>query len=324
MWQGWKPLNMPIWEAKMTLKTENFFSSQFCTSLPSKLSLVMKNAPKFSEKFGPSFCGWPQGSSGVQRYCTTGVSCGVRRTTWERSLWKLGAPNPFFSRVFLGREHFGTRPCQSPSRFGIRLHFFVRVARLKNEVGPKDFLWVATFLTKNAPKFTPDALSLVFVGPKKSSRKIPAKFPAKFLPNTPRTQRLKNIQSRLKFSISLENFYLDWNFQSWPSNLDWNFQSWPSEFPTTKKGFGGRLAWNLWAPGVSKKDSPTSFCRSARRTLHPLVHDAVAVGSSGVGLRQRTARKRKVHWAPERALRFDSFFGEGTLWDSSLPVFLTA
>ena len=35
MWQGWKPLNMPIGEAKI-IKTENFFSSQFCTSLPSK------------------------------------------------------------------------------------------------------------------------------------------------------------------------------------------------------------------------------------------------------------------------------------------------
>ena len=32
-------------------------------------------------------------------------------------VWFAGAtPN-------LGREHFGTRPCQSPSRFGIRLHF---------------------------------------------------------------------------------------------------------------------------------------------------------------------------------------------------------
>ena len=28
-----------------------------------------------------------------------------------------------FSRGLGGREHFGTRPCQSPSRFGIRLHF---------------------------------------------------------------------------------------------------------------------------------------------------------------------------------------------------------
>ena len=36
---------------------------------------------------------------------------------------KLGAPDPLFCRGFLGSGHFGTRPCQSPSRFGIRLHF---------------------------------------------------------------------------------------------------------------------------------------------------------------------------------------------------------
>ena len=36
---------------------------------------------------------------------------------------KTGSSKSPVSRVFLGREHFGTRPCQSPSRFGIRLHF---------------------------------------------------------------------------------------------------------------------------------------------------------------------------------------------------------
>ena len=30
----------------------------------------------------------------------------------------MGAPNPLFQRVFLGREHFGTRPSQSPSFSG--------------------------------------------------------------------------------------------------------------------------------------------------------------------------------------------------------------
>ena len=34
MWQGWKPLNLLIWEAKRSWKTENVFSLQFCTSLP--------------------------------------------------------------------------------------------------------------------------------------------------------------------------------------------------------------------------------------------------------------------------------------------------
>ena len=56
---------------------------------------------------------------------------------------------------------------------------FLRVARLQNEVGTKDFFQGTNFLTKNAPKFSPNFLSLCFVGPKRS-RKIPAKFPAKF------------------------------------------------------------------------------------------------------------------------------------------------
>ena len=53
------------------------------------------------------------------------------------------------------------------------------MARLQNEVGTNDFFRGTNFLTKNAPKFSPNFLSLCFVGPKKS-RKIPAKFPAKF------------------------------------------------------------------------------------------------------------------------------------------------
>ena len=63
---------------------------------------------------------WPRGSTGVQRY-----GCILRSAAnnlGEIPL-KLGAPNPLFQELFLGREHFGTRPCQSPSRFGIRLHF---------------------------------------------------------------------------------------------------------------------------------------------------------------------------------------------------------
>ena len=56
---------------------------------------------------------------------------------------------------------------------------FIRVARLQNEVGTKDFFRGTNFLTKNAPKFSPIFLSLYFMGRKKS-RKIPAKFPTKF------------------------------------------------------------------------------------------------------------------------------------------------
>ena len=65
----------------------------------------------------------------------------------------------------------------SMSRFG--KNFPVRVARLQNEVGTKYFFRGTNFLTKNAPKFSPNFLSLYFVGQKKS-RKIPGKFPAKF------------------------------------------------------------------------------------------------------------------------------------------------
>ena len=64
------------------------------------------------------------GHGEVRVYRGTGVSRGVRRTTWERSLqnWELQI-SCFEELVFGWRERFGTRPSQSPSRFGIRLHF---------------------------------------------------------------------------------------------------------------------------------------------------------------------------------------------------------
>ena len=55
----------------------------------------------------------------------------------------------------------------------------IKVARLQNEVGTRDFFRGTNFLTKNAPKFSPECSCLYFVGLKKS-RKIPAKCPAKF------------------------------------------------------------------------------------------------------------------------------------------------
>ena len=63
---------------------------------------------------------WPRGSTGVQRYGCIPRSAANNLGELPQ---KLRAPNPLFSRLLLGREHFGTRPCQSPSRFGIRLHF---------------------------------------------------------------------------------------------------------------------------------------------------------------------------------------------------------
>ena len=53
------------------------------------------------------------------------------------------------------------------------------MARLQSEFCTKDFFRATTFITKNAPKFSPEFLSLRSVGQKKS-RKIPSKFPTKF------------------------------------------------------------------------------------------------------------------------------------------------
>ena len=64
---------------------------------------------------------WTRGSTGVQRYGC--IPRSARRTAWERSPQKLGAPNLLFWRVLGWRERFGTRPCSSPSHFGIRLYF---------------------------------------------------------------------------------------------------------------------------------------------------------------------------------------------------------
>ena len=74
-------------------------------------------------KLNPSFSSswnWPRGSTGVQRYGCIPRSAANNLGEIPQ---KLGAPNPLFWRVFLGREHIGTRPCQSPSHFGIRLYF---------------------------------------------------------------------------------------------------------------------------------------------------------------------------------------------------------
>ena len=63
------------------------------------------------------------GHGEVRVHRGTDVSRGVRRTTWDRSLYKIGSSKSLALKSFSGREHFGTRPCQSPSHFGIRLHF---------------------------------------------------------------------------------------------------------------------------------------------------------------------------------------------------------
>ena len=59
----------------------------------------------------------------------------------------------------------------------------VRVARLQNEVGTNYFFPGMNFLTKNAPKFSPNILSLYLARPKRSRKfqpNFPQYFPAKY------------------------------------------------------------------------------------------------------------------------------------------------
>ena len=55
----------------------------------------------------------------------------------------------------------------------------LRVARLQNEFSTKNVFRATKFLTENAPKFSPNFLSLYFVG-QKNPQNPPAKLPAKF------------------------------------------------------------------------------------------------------------------------------------------------
>ena len=66
------------------------------------------------------------GHGEVRVYKGTGVSRGVERTTWERSLKKWELQIPCFKAFFSGDRSLwesGTRPFQSPSLSGIRLYF---------------------------------------------------------------------------------------------------------------------------------------------------------------------------------------------------------
>ena len=65
-------------------------------------------------------CFWPQGSTGVQKYGCIPRSAANNLGEIPQN---MGAPNPLFLRVFLGRAHFGIRPFHPPSLSGMRLHF---------------------------------------------------------------------------------------------------------------------------------------------------------------------------------------------------------
>ena len=65
---------------------------------------------------------WSRGSTGAQRY---GRIPRIAAHNLGEMPQNLGAPKSLvFNIVSLGRDHFGTRPCQSPSHFGIRLCTF--------------------------------------------------------------------------------------------------------------------------------------------------------------------------------------------------------
>ena len=108
----------------------------------------------------------PRGSTGVQRY---GCIPRSAANSLGEIPQKSGAPNPLFSSVLLCREHFGTRPCQSPSRFGIRLHFLRPHFPSPNSFEPPDFFadCVVGFFSsfswgksaqKNPPRKAPDKI----------------------------------------------------------------------------------------------------------------------------------------------------------------------
>ena len=56
---------------------------------------------------------------------------------------------------------------------------FFKVARLQREFCTERFFRGTNFLTKNAPKISPNFLSLCFLWVRKNPRKIPSKFPTK-------------------------------------------------------------------------------------------------------------------------------------------------
>ena len=134
-------------------------------------------------------------------------------------------------------------------------------------------------------EISPTFSSLHFVGPKHPA-KFPTKFPQKMQKklrrihrraSAPKGPKIEKIQSRLKISISLENF-----------NLDWTFQSWPSEFPTKNRGLLGveiemfNLDWkfqsrrailnffNLWALRGRRAARTTSRLKCSISTLRIL------------------------------------------------------
>ena len=87
--------------------------------------LGIRHLSRWPQRLRPRFVSisaetWPRGSTGVERYGCIPRSAANNLGEIPQ---KMGAPNPLFSRVLLGRAHFGIRPFHSPSLSGIRLYF---------------------------------------------------------------------------------------------------------------------------------------------------------------------------------------------------------
>ena len=72
----------------------------------------------------------------------------------------------------------------------LRRYRRVRVARLQSEFCTKDFFRATNFLTKNAPKFSPEIFERLFCGSEKNPGKFPPNFPLNF-PNFPAKNQKK-------------------------------------------------------------------------------------------------------------------------------------
>ena len=93
-------------------------------------------------------------------------------------------------RVTFGTgSKFGTDVAKRYGK-GSEVLVFLKVARLQSEFCTKDFFRATNFLTKNAPKISPEIFEPLFCG----SEKIPGKSPPNFpldIPNFPAINQKK-------------------------------------------------------------------------------------------------------------------------------------
>ena len=149
------------------------------------------------------------------------------------------------------------------------------MARLQSEFCTKDFFRATNFLTKNAPKFSPNILSLCSVGQKKS-RKIPSKFPTKF-------SKFSCEKSPKKFTDELlqerrKNVSLGWHTYSGPVLRDTArlSQRYP---PIARYGVFGVSTWPIGCdtPPPFQSISPLESIREVEVRYPPLKRGISAI-----------------------------------------------